>query len=230
LASSELVLAIDNSTDFLNLAIARDGRLLEERHARLPRPSSEVLPLKVAALLDDHGYGFSDLSLLVVSLGPGSFTGIRVALSFAKGVSSGLCVPLVGIPTLDLLVWSLAGITSEYICPLVDAKKGEVFFSQYRYEECVLKRLTEYEAAKPEELTKKLCTPCIVFGSGVRLCELALSVIEGVVIVKDRQDRVTGESLIRLGTEKRREAIADVLKPIYGRKSEAEIKFHVTVT
>ena len=128
MASSELVLAIDNSLDFLNLALAMDGRIVEERHARPVRPSSEILPLKVEALLDDHGYSLSDLSLLAVSLGPGSFTGIRVALAFAKGVRSALGLPLAGVPTLDLLAWPITGITSLYVCPIIDAKKGEVFF------------------------------------------------------------------------------------------------------
>jgi tRNA threonylcarbamoyladenosine biosynthesis protein TsaB len=229
LASSELVLAIDNSTDFLNLALAADGRLIEERHGRPSRPSSEVLPLKVAALLDDHGYSLSDLSLLVVSLGPGSFTGIRVALAFAKGVSEALKAPLVGVPTLDVLAWPLTGLTSWYICPIMDARKGEVFFAQYCHDKGVLRPVTGYRAAKPEELARTLLAPCMVFGSGVQLCEEMLSSREGVTIVKDRHERVMGESLIRLGIEKRRQGVSEAVKPIYGRKSEAEIKFDVTV-
>lgn len=230
MASSELVLAIDNSTDFLNVALALDGRLLEERHSRPARPSSEILPFKVSSLLDDHGHSLSDLSLLAVSLGPGSFTGIRVALAYAKGVTSALGVPLVGVPTLDLLAWPFTGATTAFICPIVDAKKGEVFFAQYRHEDGALKRVTEYQAAKPEELVQRLLTPCIVFGSGVRLCQATLSAVAGFTTVKDRHQRVLGESLIRLGTERGREGILKAIKPVYGRRSEAEIKFHVTVT
>lgn len=230
MAFSDLVLAIDNSTDFLNLAVALDGRLLEERHSHPPRPSSEILPLKVAALLDDYGYSPSDLSLLAVSLGPGSFTGIRVALAFAKGIGSALGVPLVGIPTLDLLAWPFTGITSSYICPIIDAKKGEVFCAQYHNETGGLRRVTEYYAAKPEDLARRLFTPSIAFGSGIGLCGPTLSVLEGVTIIKDRHQRVLAESLIRLGMERYRNGVSEVVKPVYGRKSEAEIKFNVTVT
>ena len=228
--SSELVLAIDNSLDFLNLALAADGRLIEERHCRPSRPSSEVLPLLVSALLDSHGCSPRDLSLLVVSLGPGSFTGIRVALAFAKGVSSAVGLPLVGVPTLDVLARPLVGVTSSSICPLVDAKKGEVFFAQYQVEKGTLRRMTDYEAAGPEDVARKLVRPTLVFGSGVRLCEPVLSGLEGITLVTDGHQRILGESLLRLGTERYREGAPGVVKPVYGRKSEAEIKFHLTVT
>lgn len=230
MASSELLLAIDNSIDFLNLALAMDGRIIEERHAHPVRPSSEILPLKVAALLDDHGYGLSDLSLLVVSLGPGSFTGIRVALSFAKGVSSALGLPLIGVPTLDLLAWPATGITSSYVCPIIDAKKGEVFFALYRQEKKGLRRITDYLAAKPEELAERLLMPCVALGSGARLCEHILDGLEGATVIKERHRRVMGEALVQLGTQKQRQGTAEGMKPIYGRKSEAEIKFDLTVT
>lgn len=230
MASSELLLAIDNSIDFLNLALAADGSLIEERHGRAVGPSSEILSLKVAALLDDHGVNFSDISLLAVSLGPGSFTGIRVALAYAKGVSVALGLPLVGVPTLDLLAWPLTGTTSSYICPLIDAKKGEVFFAQYRHEDGVLRAAGDCRAVKPEELAERLLRPCIVLGTGVRLCEPFLAQLDGVTIVRDRHQRVTGESLIRLGFERQGSGTPQAIKPIYGRKSEAEIKFRVTVT
>lgn len=230
MASSELLLAIDNSIDFLNLAIAADGRLVEERHSQPTRQSSEILPVKVSALLDDHGFNVSDLSALVVSLGPGSFTGIRVALAFAKGVSTALGLPLVGIPTLDLLSWPLTGVTSAYVCPIIDAKKGEVFFAQYCHVNGALKAMNDYQAVKPHELAERLLRPCIVFGSGVQLCEAILADLTDVILIRDRHQRVTGESLIRLGLDKRYRKDAEVIKPIYGRKSEAEIKFHVTVT
>lgn len=230
MASSELVLAIDNSLDFLNLALAADGRLVEERHGRPVRASSEILPLKVAGLLSDYGYHLSDLSFLIVSLGPGSFTGIRVGLAFMKGVASALRLPLMGVPTLDLLAWPFSGITSSYICPLIDAKKGEVFFAQYGHKNGALQPVTGYGAAKPEEVAKRLMTPCIVFGSGVPRCEQALADAADICVVRGHHQRVTGESLIRLGMEKHHRGIGEALKPIYGRQSEAEIKFDVSVT
>jgi tRNA threonylcarbamoyladenosine biosynthesis protein TsaB len=230
LASSELVLGIDNSTDFLNLAISSEGQLLEERHGRPFRPSSEILSPEISSILNDRGYSLSDLSLLVVSLGPGSFTGIRVALSCAKGISVALGIPLTGVSTLDLLAWPFTRITTSYICPIIDAKKGEVFFAQYHQEKNGLQRITEYQAARPEELAKTLLTPSILFGSGVRLCEPMLSSVEGVTVIGDHHQRIMGESLIELGTERYRTGNSEAMKPIYGRRSEAEIKFDLTVT
>lgn len=230
MAASELLLCIDNSIDFLNLSLAKDGRLIEERHSHPDRPSSEVLPLKVAALLEDHGFSLSDLSALGVSLGPGSFTGIRVALSFAKGISSALGLPLVGVPTLDLLAWPFRGITSGYVCPIIDAKKGEVFFMQYSSKNGTLNPTDDCQAIKPDELAERLLRPSIVFGTGVRLCEPFLVPLDGVTIIRGLHQRVTGESLIRLTLERQCMGATGNIKPIYGRKSEAEIKFRVTVT
>lgn len=231
MASSDIVLAIDNSIDYLNLGLARDGSLLEERHSRPVRPSSQVLPLKVQALLDDHGLSPADLTLLAVSLGPGSFTGIRVSLAYAKGLAAALGLPLVGVPTLDLLAWPFTGLMSAYICPLIDAKKGEVFFAGYSGKEGSLERVTDYEALRPGDLAERLMRPCIVFGSGVKVCERVLAGMEDVTVLDGPHGRVQAEGLIRLGLQRKGPGTpAASIRPVYGRRSEAEVKFNLTVT
>ena len=130
--SDRLFLGLDNSMGFLNLVLGTEDGLIEERHSQEERHSSEVLPVRVSRLLEDHGAAVGDLSALIVTLGPGSFTGVRVALAFCKGLVAGLAIPLFGIPTPDVLALPFDFMEGYYLCPLIDAKKGEVFFALYR--------------------------------------------------------------------------------------------------
>ncbi|MDD3845803.1 MAG: tRNA (adenosine(37)-N6)-threonylcarbamoyltransferase complex dimerization subunit type 1 TsaB [Syntrophorhabdaceae bacterium] len=222
-------LAVDNSIDCLNLALAGEEGLVDERSIKESRSPSQILPENARAILETHGLTMKDLAGLVVTLGPGSFTGIRVALSFCKGIHAATGVPLMGVPTLDALALALAGREGSYLCPLVDAKKSEVFLSLYRVSEGRISRLTGYAAMKPADVPGIIQTPCICFGTGSRLCEKHLSAIEGVSIIHDKFDQVRGEALLNERLSMVHPAVSGCLRPIYGRRSEAEIRFNVTI-
>ena len=227
--ANKLVLAIDNSIDYLNLALAGEKGLIEELSVKESRSPSEILPQNVGTLLHGQGLSMGDVTDLVVTLGPGSFTGIRVALAFCKGIHAATGIPLKGIPTLDALAFSLADREGSYLCPLVDAKKGEVFLSLYRVCRGRVSRLTGYAAMKPQEVPGIIATPCICFGTGTRLCETHLSSLDGVSIVHGEFDQVRGRALVDDRLSAMDPGGPDNLKPIYGRRSEAEIKFNVTI-
>ncbi len=228
-AGKRILLAIDNSLGFLNLALAADGELLEERHGTFEKPISEILSVNVTRLIADHDYRINDVGRIAVTLGPGSFTGIRVALAFAKGLSSGLDIDLVGVPTLDVLANPFRHLEGEYICPLIDAKKGEVFLALYRVLHGKLERCTGYQSVRPPAVAEVVKTPCVCFGSGLRLCEETLALIEGVTLIRDDFQRLSGEALLRLGMEALASGTQRDILPIYGRRTEAEIKFNVTI-
>ncbi len=227
--ANKFVLAIDNSIDYLNLALAGEKGLIEELSVKESRSPSEILPQNVEALLRGQGLSMGDVTDLVVTLGPGSFTGIRVALAFCKGIHAATGIPLKGIPTLDALAFSLADREGSYLCPLVDAKKGEVFLSLYRVRRGRLSRLTGYAAMKPQEVPGIIATPCICFGTGTRLCETYLSRRDGVSIVHNEFDQVRGRALVDDRLAAMDPGGPGNFKPIYGRRSEAEIKFNVTI-
>jgi tRNA threonylcarbamoyladenosine biosynthesis protein TsaB len=229
LVAGKLLLGIDNSLDFLNLALGLDGKLLEERHGRFEKPTSELLSVRCRQIIADHGYGINDIGLVAVTLGPGSFTGIRIGLSFCKGMASGLGVDLVGVPTLDVLAYPFHYLEGHYVCPLIDAKKGEVFFALYRVTKGTLERLSEYQSVRPGMIADMLKPPCVVFGSGLRLCQEALSGNTGITSVVDDFGRVQGEALLRLGLAAHAAGAQKEAVPIYGRRSEPEIKFNITV-
>jgi tRNA threonylcarbamoyladenosine biosynthesis protein TsaB len=229
MSSSSLVLALDNSLDFLNLALAIDGCLLEERRIKVEGHSSEVLPTRVAQLLGEHKREARDLTAIIITLGPGSFTGVRVALAFCKGLSVGLGIPLVGVATPDVLAAPLAFIDDHYLCPLIDAKKGEVFFGLYRVSAGILTRVGDIRSSRPEDLLSQIELPCLCFGTGMAMCRRALDGTPGLLIVETGFEQVPAEALLRAGLARFEEGALGETKPIYGRRSEAEIRFRVEV-
>jgi tRNA threonylcarbamoyladenosine biosynthesis protein TsaB len=226
---NRLVLAIDNSLDFLNIALSSGENLVDERHIRPDKPPSQTIPGQALQILSDHGYRVENLSMIIVTLGPGSFTGIRVGLAFCKGVAAGRNIPLIGVPTLDVLAYPLSFLEGSYLCPLLDAKKGEVFTALYIVSHGSIERLSDYRALKPSDVPSTLQTPCLCFGSGARVYGDILSSIDGVMLMKEDFSRISGEALIKVGLQRVGQMEEHYLQPIYGRRSEAEIKFGVQV-
>jgi tRNA A37 threonylcarbamoyladenosine modification protein TsaB len=116
-----------------------------------------------------------------------------------------------------------------YLCPIIDAKKSEVFLSLYYASKGELKKLLDERAVKPETVPEIIQKPCICFGTGMTVCEPFLNEIEDVTIEKDAYRTITAEAFIKTGINIMKNSINYGTKLIYGRKSEAEIKFNVTV-
>jgi tRNA threonylcarbamoyladenosine biosynthesis protein TsaB len=226
---NKIVLGIDNSMDFLSIALSIEERLIEERHIRNKKAPSETLPVEISQMLSSNGYTINDVNLAVLTLGPGSFTGIRVGLAFCKGLNAGGSIPLVGVPTLDVLASPFSFMDGHYIFPLIDAKKSEIFSSMYYVSEGCVQRLTDYTSMKPERFMDFIKTPCICFGTGISLCEPFLSGGHDVRIIREGFLKISGESLIKEGLKREKISDKKSLEPIYCRKSEAEIKFNVTI-
>jgi tRNA threonylcarbamoyladenosine biosynthesis protein TsaB len=225
-----LILAVDNSLDFLTIAVADGERILAEKSVRdAQNTPSEILAATVSDVLADTGHRIDDIGTLFVTLGPGSFTGIRVSMAFCKGIRSAKKIPLVGVPTLDVLATPFAHMDGHFLCPLIDAKKGEVFLALYFASKGSLMRLANYQAVKPEAVPLIIQKPCICFGSGMSLCEPYLAATEGVQIVNDTGRKISAEAFIKAGMSIMAESPKNDIRPIYGRKSEAEIRYNVTV-
>ncbi len=222
------ILAIDNSMDFLNIALAGPEGLIGERRIKESRSPSQILPERIEELLEAGRLSLRDIMEIRVALGPGSFTGIRVSLAFCKGIRAATGIPVRGIPTLDALALALVDSRETYLCPLIDAKKSEVFLALYHASASRLTRKTGYMAVKSEEIPSIIKTPCICFGTGLSRAAEHLSDLPGVTLIPDKYDHIRAAILV----DPRIDAILDKplpLNPIYGRRSEAEIKFNITV-
>jgi tRNA threonylcarbamoyladenosine biosynthesis protein TsaB len=133
-ATTGTVLGFDTGSSIARIGLVSGGRIL----AALARPVKSHgadLPAIVDELLRSAGLEIRDLSAIAVGTGPGSFTGLRVGLSYAKGLSAGARIPIVGIPSLDAM--ALCALSTPNvplglkICPILDARKGEVYTSLY---------------------------------------------------------------------------------------------------
>jgi tRNA threonylcarbamoyladenosine biosynthesis protein TsaB len=147
-----IILGIDTATAVASVALVEDGKLTAEEIQSNPGKSSTrtvaprgnhaeiVLPL-IQLMLTNARVAVGDLSGIAVSIGPGSFTGLRVGLATAKGIAYECGLPLVGVSTLHANAARVPNFDGM-ICSLLDARKNEVYFALFRYDGQDLKRLT----------------------------------------------------------------------------------------
>ncbi len=170
------VLGIDTATRIGSVGLAIDDSVVLERSGALIRPAplhgghgGALAPL-VRQTLADAGWRVADLDAIAVSIGPGSFTGLRVALSFAKGLAFAAQVPVVPVPTLDALASVADADAGELVCPILDARKGEVYTALYRGGAAgPPTRLAGPMLGRPQELAGRVTERCRFLGDAVEL-------------------------------------------------------------
>jgi tRNA threonylcarbamoyladenosine biosynthesis protein TsaB len=224
------VLGIDTSTASGSLGLIDDERIIAEYVLNIPVTHSERLLGAVELILTEARCVLEDLDGWAISIGPGSFTGLRIGVSMVKGLAFATEKPVAGIATLDALA-SLISPTPYLICPILDARKGEVYTAFYRYEKGdIFKRISSYQAIRPEELVKEIDEKTIFIGDGVKTYGGYLrGVLPSQVIFPPSPLHVLhGSAVAKLGLEVLRKGESlDLSKftPIYVRPSEAEIKW-----
>jgi len=141
-----MLLAIDTSTDSAGLALVQDGRVLAEASWRCGQNHSVELLPRLASLLNEAKAGLKSISCVIVAKGPGSFNGLRVGLSTAKGLAFSLKVPIIGISSLELEAYQHAE-TGLPVCPIFNAGRGEIATALYQ------KRGNKWQQLAPEHIT-----------------------------------------------------------------------------
>jgi len=224
------VLGIDTSTSCGSVGLIDEDSVISEYLLTVPVTHSERILGSIGMVLKESRCTIADLDGWAISLGPGSFTGLRIGVSTIKGLAFATRKPVAGVSTLDVLA-SQVSPTPYQICPILDARKGEVYTAFYRYEHGKLpKRQSAYHAITPEELVKKIRKRAIFLGDGMKtygnfirkaLPSLAtfpafpLSAPHGSVVA------LLGLKLLREG----RPLDLSAFTPTYVRASEAEIKW-----
>ncbi|MHB8512563.1 MAG: tRNA (adenosine(37)-N6)-threonylcarbamoyltransferase complex dimerization subunit type 1 TsaB [Actinomycetota bacterium] len=150
-----LVLAIETSTPVSSVALGTEQGIVASISLSRGRGHAEFLTPAISALCAQAELSLSQISGVAVGLGPGLFTGMRVGIASAKGLSLALGIPLVGIPSLDLLAYDVR-YTSRTICACIDARRGEVFAALYRQVPAGIQRIGSYEVWAPERLAAEL--------------------------------------------------------------------------
>lgn len=182
-----LILSIETGTDICSVALANDGELMALRESDEGRDHAKKVALFVDELLRETGVQSSDLDAIAVGKGPGSYTGLRIGVSFAKGMCYALDIPLIAIGSLDALTEVAredydAGIldieeeewAKAKLCPLVDARRMEVYAEVFDNEG---KALTDVvaEVVTEDSFKEWRKDKFVIFGNGAKKCTELLS-------------------------------------------------------
>ena len=238
------VLGIDTATSRASVALIDDDKLIAKRtypesdsnrSSKIPdqKNHSEILIPLIRAVIDEGGITLRDLAAVAVAIGPGSFTGVRIGLSTAKGLAFGCAVPLVGVSTLHAYA---AAEESELVCPLLDARKNEIYMAIFERRGDNQTRLTDdlvvTSAAAVDYLAG--CTrerPCALIGEGAFVYgDFFKRALGERVQVQAQLPECLAASVARLGREGIRAGARDdlaQLTPAYVSLSQPEVKRQV---
>jgi tRNA threonylcarbamoyladenosine biosynthesis protein TsaB len=162
------ILGIETATKTGGVAIVSEAGVLAEYTLNIEVTHSERLMSTVDRVLTDTGLAMSNIDGFGVSIGPGSFTGLRIGMSTVKGLAFTTGKPVAAVPTLKALAWNVP-YPLYPVCPLLDAKKKEVYAALYRYDGNDLLQTLPETVAPLGELADRISGEVIFTGEGARL-------------------------------------------------------------
>lgn len=219
-----LVLAIDTATKIGSVALYDDKiGVIGEINLYVKVNHSNVIMDAVDSLFKLSGLNIKDVDRIAVTIGPGSFTGIRIGTAIAKGLAYSLKKPIVGVNELDVLA-HMGENREDIIVPLIDARKERVYFSKYRYVDSILLREEEYKDGELRDVLEDLKGKKVTFiGDGAIVNEKLINEI----LEKDYTIFSKANSIPRAGVAAQislhlPEDNLYTLEPLYVNKSQAE--------
>lgn len=155
---SEKLLAIDTALNAGSIALFEDGVIVASTYVSAPRRQAELLAPSIKSLLALLGWSPSQLDVIAVSAGPGSYTGLRIGLSTAKGLAFAVDADIVAVSTLEGLAHAALAFASEddLIVPCIDARRADVFAAAYRTEGRRLEAIIDPVATSAEVFSERL--------------------------------------------------------------------------
>ena len=213
-------LAFDTSTEILGICLEQDDKYYSYT-AKAGLKHSENLLKEIDHLYSSSGIDKKDTGLIVCAKGPGSFTGLRIGMSIAKGLADGFDCPVISVPTLDILAYGYSYLKGA-VMPILDAKSGKVFTAVYAGG----KRVSDYLDIEKDKLGGIFATYDEVFLTGLYApAVMELYPAEKKLTLDPGWNSCRIESCLALGkalfVEGRRDP--DNAGPIYIRPSEAEL-------
>ena len=177
-----LILCIETGTDICSVGIARDGELMSLRESDQGRDHAKQVAVFVDELLRETGVKPDELDAVAVGMGPGSYTGLRIGVSFAKGLCYGLNIPLLAVGSLEALtdvaikdyeagIIQVDGWDEALLCPMVDARRMEVY-TQIFNSRCESQSEVSAEIITEESFSQwRAKGKLVIFGNGAAKCQ-----------------------------------------------------------
>jgi tRNA threonylcarbamoyladenosine biosynthesis protein TsaB len=166
------ILLIETATASCSIAIAQDEKVLAVKELHEKNIHASQITLFIEDVLKDASLTFKHLNAVAVSKGPGSYTGLRIGVSTAKGICFALDIPMIGISTLEAMASALVStsLEREYYCPMIDARRMEVYTAMYDSDlneiQPVEAKIVDSDSYNEQLTTRKI----IFFGDGASKC------------------------------------------------------------
>lgn len=208
------ILAIDSSTSTAAVGIGENGKTLISRFTNNGLTHSQTLMPMVAECLDECGLTMKQIGAVAVTVGPGSFTGVRIGISTAKGLAMGADIGVIPVSSLASLAENGAG-EKTLLCSVFDARCGQVYNALFDGS----KRLTPDRALTIVQLRDELAgKPVLLFGDGAKLCA---EQIPDAVLAPEEKRHIIAAGIIA-AAQKEKPVDFENIKPVYLRLSQAE--------
>ena len=226
-----VVLALETATLCGSVALVTQDRCLAEFSLQTGVTHSRRLLAGIDRLLQETGVDWQEIDAVAVSLGPGSFTGLRIGLATAKGLALAGDVKLIGVGTLDGLAAQLFAAGDILICPVLDARKKEIYCGFYKCDDQGMPRLqAEPLVISPEMLCERIDEPVVMLGDGAAVHgDFFREKLDDLLKVAPPQvyfPRAATVGLLALEKWRQDEFLDPAgAEPIYIRLSEAELNF-----
>lgn len=149
------ILALESSGLVASAAVVSEDKVIGEYSTNFRKTHSQTLLPMADAVLKMTDTDIREIDAIAVSGGPGSFTGLRIGSATAKGLGLALDKPIVNVPTLEALAWNIFG-TEALICPIMDARRNQVYTAVFEYQDDRLKAVSPQEAVPIEAIVEKL--------------------------------------------------------------------------
>jgi len=225
-----LILGIETATEQVSAAIAgHEGVVALAQSCKGKRHAESLVP-SISFILDQAHVDLSEISIIAVDIGPGLFTGLRVGIATAKSLAHALKVPMIGVPSLDLLAFPVR-FTNRLIAAAIDARRGELFYAFYRQVPGGIQRLGDPQIGSPDDLASELLASgedVLLVGDGAIRYAESFSGMAKVELADSGWSHPSASSLVQLAharaLREQFQQISDV-EPLYLRKPDAEINW-----
>jgi len=223
------IIAVDSSGLVATVAVVEDDSMIAEYTINYKKTHSQTLMPMLDEIIKMTDIDLSTIEAIAVAAGPGSFTGLRIGSATAKGMGLALNIPVIGVPTVDALAYNLWD-TGKIICPIMDARREQVYTGIYEFEDGEYKVLEPQMAVSVKELIDKLNAigrEVIFLGDGVPVYKELIDSLAKVPVsyapahMSRQRAGAVGVLGIKLYKEGKYETAAEH-KPEYLRLSQAE--------
>jgi tRNA threonylcarbamoyladenosine biosynthesis protein TsaB len=134
-----MIICVETATNLCSVALCNSEGVISLRESDESRSHAALLTVYIEEIFKENGIMASDLEAIAVSKGPGSYTGLRIGVSVAKGIAYAASIPLIGIETTKSMFWGISGIreinheanNSTFFCPMLDARRMEIYYAIY---------------------------------------------------------------------------------------------------